>query len=71
MKNELTAAEAAEIVGKSAKHLRATLRVMKADGDLDPEGAWQEPAKANGIWKIRRVYLTVLAADRGWTVEQG
>jgi hypothetical protein len=70
MKNELTAAEAAEIVGKSAKHFRATLRVMKADGDLDPEGAWQEPAKPNGSWKIRRVYLTVLAADRGWTVEQ-
>ena len=71
MKNELTADEAAEFVDKSAKHFRAKLREMKIAGTLDPEGAWQEPPLPNGTWKIRRVYLTTLAAEQGWTVTEG
>ena len=71
MKNELTADEAAELVDKSAKHFRAKLREMKIAGNLTPEGAWQEPPKANGTWKIRRVYLAAIAAEQGWTVTEG
>ena len=68
MKNELTAGEASGLVGKSAKHFRATLRQEKASGNLDPEGAWQNPPKPNGIWTIRRGYLIAFAAEQGWTV---
>lgn len=66
MKDPLTADEAADLVGRSGKTLRAHLRKMKASGTLDPAGAWQDPPKKNGIWSIRRSYLAKLAADNGW-----
>lgn len=65
MKNELSANEAADLVGKSGKYLRARLRERKAAGTLDFNGAWQEPSKLHGTWKIRRSYMIVLAADSG------
>lgn len=71
MENELTAGEAAALVGRSAKHFRAKLREMKIAGALNPDGAWQDPPKPNGTWKIRRVYLSAIAAEQGWTVTEG
>ena len=71
MKNELTADEAAELVDKSARHFRAKLREMKIAGTLNQDGAWQDPPKPNGTWKIRRVYLSAIAAEQGWTAREG
>jgi hypothetical protein len=71
LKNELSADEAAELVGKSSKYFRARLRERKASGILDPQGAWQNPPMPNGIWTIRRSYLDVLAAEHGWTITGG
>lgn len=69
MKDPLTADEAADLVGRYGKTIRAHLRAMNASGTLDQEGAWQDPPKKNGTWAIRRNYLAMLATDNGWPLE--
>lgn len=71
MKDQLSADEAADLVDKSGQYFRANLRKRKAAGILNPQGAWRNPPKPNGIWTIQRSYLVVLAAEYGWTIRKG
>lgn len=68
MKDHLSADEAAALVGKAGRTLRAKLRQLRDSGEIDRRGAWQDPPKSNGVWMIRRNYLAVLAQQYGWTM---
>lgn len=66
MTDYLSADDAASLVGRSGKTVRAVLRKLRDDGNLDPYGAWQDPPTPHGVWTIRRQYLEDLAHERGW-----
>lgn len=66
MKDLLTADEAADMVGRSGRTVRAYLRKIRDNGTLDMTGAWQDPPQKNGIWTIRRSYLETLSKANNW-----
>ncbi|MDQ0870172.1 hypothetical protein QFZ70_002645 [Arthrobacter sp. V1I9] len=65
-KDRLTADEAADVISRSGRTLRAFLRKIRDNGTLDKTGAWQDPPQKNGTWTIRRGYLQQLARDNNW-----
>lgn len=66
MKDNLSADDAAEIVSRSGRTLRARLRELRDSGALDTKGAWQDPPQKNGTWTIKRSFLRRLAQENNW-----
>lgn len=66
MNDNLSADDAAKIVSRSGRTLRARLRELRDGGVLDSNNAWQDPPQKNGTWTIKRTFLRRLAQENNW-----